>query len=1706
MSYNLYFLFFVVAIQGAKVPANAVPPMDTRGAHLMVRFVEQVRSSRSFTSSYTFLTSLLNLQLTLSVEHSGFVFEPEPAVAADLLKHHSGGHISEALLMAMNRDNKRGAAISAATTSTLNAAATQPLEKTNTNSAETNASNPIQRDDAQPDVDKDSSSHGQTYEPALDESLEIIVDSQENIPYHQEAAGIVHKMGEFRSDGLLPDNMDATNQDAGAPDETSVQDASVIEEAQSHAHEVEVVLQPHIRDPASVQTSVIKVDITINQATPSHQNEAEAEYVSTGGSSQSTNKQSEVNEPLDSSEAEADPETREQSPEKDIAIIDSRREAMDGNVESPHGEKNDVAAEAWDSILPTAEHVEPSVPCANSAHCTDLEAPVGAELSNDNNNLINEIKEASVGKSVEVEKHVESNDGVDLPLIRIAAADNEHAGEQEVSCISIETFIADSPSMNDVKPEWLSGALTPYTTSNKTAISENPSSEGRSPKVLDISESQVSGSCSKEDPVIIESQHEVDVVEGSTEVALEAPTVERDADQVVTEDAHGECGTEVDISTLSEAIAAEDSSAEKSLPGAITYEIEQEGVGRTDKDSALAENYIEISKSTAEAASDVVPKALVKVNEHLESTANDRLLLIDQGLSCNPNEIERALVAGYDLEAKEGRGVEAFNTTISTTDVIQTKDSVCEPTMSTNAFSGSDEGLFAIRHLPRIGNNVVGPTELTLAEEGTEVALIGQDGAAEADASDVVRETYHTERELLMTSINATLEVEATVNREFSAQTELLLVNDFRVAAESEKAVEPIAPESSATGATASVEVEQTSAALDGAIESLLSPLLDKTEKASTGLVALPETFDKGDGTVIDAKVIDANATEAVGGSTNNTAALDTSHNDNHSQTLNSFLITTTAMADNGLHPPNMIDTTVDFKSTHFAGSTDSFLSDSSKPEPMPSDEIAIDFHETEETAIGESQVEGIGERATVAALDLTTRVNDMEQTEALVPEEKPATQACAVDEIDDSKQEISNSLFQERVSGEVALITSETASGSSESQERGDAPGYRTTNLCDGTQIFNLEADVHNQVDEDETQSVEPAAALSHSEVEVSAVGKVTIVAVIEESFVASIDERSAIKDESKIHDHSVDADNGECENNERSAIKDETKIHDHTADADNGVRDVVEADIPDPQKTEAERNVEVADGRGYADITLESVTGPIILDTQSSLPSYEAVPGHLPEETSPEEILLEKTSPEPEEIDAGVTSTEAETVLAQRREDQTRPDSNSEDEVGEEVTLSFDEATKIASIADDDLVEQSLAVVTKGCDESEEVPVEPSAAASVKAAPIEGQLETEAPAEPQHMSSKNPVAPPAAVAPESDLEICPTDETYETLNRYGEGTPFTRRISGAVVSDNVHQEGDTELTVLSSTEDATANQTIESTAREVEGIGCSVFPDACLQSGDNVLDKESENNTVTDMELETSVDTMSITSYDKTKSNTPQQRDIQVATTPQPTSSADNHEATSLDNFLNRTISLTTPRTRIPPKMIDYTEPNADMVQQGEGHMDNAVVDDETAPSITKLCYESQIVARQEVDMTAMTDRPFHEITATKEEVSTLASEPPQYSSDPPIDTAPSPLVLATSAEVSEAETSETPIQDTASPMILLGSGDLTECDVMALLSQGDSVLVTSGQSGSFTLAESTDCIDRMLMNVESRDSLDLLSLTSPKEDKTFFCMPCW
>jgi hypothetical protein len=46
--------------------------------------------------------SFYHVQLKFSVEHQGFRFEKDPAIAAESLKMHSGGKISVALKMALD--------------------------------------------------------------------------------------------------------------------------------------------------------------------------------------------------------------------------------------------------------------------------------------------------------------------------------------------------------------------------------------------------------------------------------------------------------------------------------------------------------------------------------------------------------------------------------------------------------------------------------------------------------------------------------------------------------------------------------------------------------------------------------------------------------------------------------------------------------------------------------------------------------------------------------------------------------------------------------------------------------------------------------------------------------------------------------------------------------------------------------------------------------------------------------------------------------------------------------------------------------------------------------------------------------------------------------------------------------------------------------------------------------------------------------------------------------------------------------------------------------------------------------------------------------------------------------------------------------------------------------------------------------------------
>jgi hypothetical protein len=67
-------LFYFLTVSDQDFPSNGVAPVGTSGRYLHLR---------------------------LSVEHSDFIFQPEPTEAAEMLKYHSGGKCGQALLMAM---------------------------------------------------------------------------------------------------------------------------------------------------------------------------------------------------------------------------------------------------------------------------------------------------------------------------------------------------------------------------------------------------------------------------------------------------------------------------------------------------------------------------------------------------------------------------------------------------------------------------------------------------------------------------------------------------------------------------------------------------------------------------------------------------------------------------------------------------------------------------------------------------------------------------------------------------------------------------------------------------------------------------------------------------------------------------------------------------------------------------------------------------------------------------------------------------------------------------------------------------------------------------------------------------------------------------------------------------------------------------------------------------------------------------------------------------------------------------------------------------------------------------------------------------------------------------------------------------------------------------------------------------------------------
>jgi hypothetical protein len=67
-------LFYFLTVSDRDFPSNGVAPVGTSGRYLHLRH---------------------------SVEHSDYIFQPEPTEAAEMLKYHSGGKCGQAFLMAM---------------------------------------------------------------------------------------------------------------------------------------------------------------------------------------------------------------------------------------------------------------------------------------------------------------------------------------------------------------------------------------------------------------------------------------------------------------------------------------------------------------------------------------------------------------------------------------------------------------------------------------------------------------------------------------------------------------------------------------------------------------------------------------------------------------------------------------------------------------------------------------------------------------------------------------------------------------------------------------------------------------------------------------------------------------------------------------------------------------------------------------------------------------------------------------------------------------------------------------------------------------------------------------------------------------------------------------------------------------------------------------------------------------------------------------------------------------------------------------------------------------------------------------------------------------------------------------------------------------------------------------------------------------------
>lgn len=99
-------LFFFLSVTDKDFPSQGESPMGSVGRHLRVSRFSCIGQRSSVTVRPN--ASPPHSQLKLSIEHSGFLFQPEPTEAADMLKLHSGGKVSEALLMAMDKDSSIG--------------------------------------------------------------------------------------------------------------------------------------------------------------------------------------------------------------------------------------------------------------------------------------------------------------------------------------------------------------------------------------------------------------------------------------------------------------------------------------------------------------------------------------------------------------------------------------------------------------------------------------------------------------------------------------------------------------------------------------------------------------------------------------------------------------------------------------------------------------------------------------------------------------------------------------------------------------------------------------------------------------------------------------------------------------------------------------------------------------------------------------------------------------------------------------------------------------------------------------------------------------------------------------------------------------------------------------------------------------------------------------------------------------------------------------------------------------------------------------------------------------------------------------------------------------------------------------------------------------------------------------------------------------